>query len=304
MLYQLHRPADPLQAGDRVAVVAPGYRVSPEEAEAIGEALRALRFDPWIAPQVFTENGALAGPEEHRAAALAEALADQAARAIWCARGGYGSARALRHLDRGAARHTRKPVIGYSDASLLHAALLHPTQVAPVHGANALDLTRDDRRDGALAVVELLRGGDRAAPLKELLAGATVLRPGRLMGEIAGGNLSLVQTTLGTPFELRTEGRVLFLEDVDEYLYRVDRMLVHLRDSGRFARLGGLVLGRMTDCGESPRPYGKTLAEIVLEVLEGTDFPILINAGFGHGAVNLPFVLGDRFAVDTDDLVS
>ncbi len=261
----------------------------PSDAEAIarGAARLSARCRVTVDPRAVARQGYLAGSDEDRASALLDALADPAVRGILCTRGGYGATRVLaRHGDAIADALARdpKPIVGFSDVTAMH-ALWARVGVRSVHGPMLARMgTLDAVTDEDLAVLfRVLEGhGD-------VWTGLDPWRDAEAEGISRGGNLAVLAALCGTPWAPSFDRAVLFLEDVGERPYRVDRMLTQLRASGALDGLRGVVLGGWTDC--EPGPDGVTVEQVLREGLCDLGVPVLAGAPFGHGARCRPFAL-------------
>lgn len=276
-----------LRPGDRIAVVAPAGPV-PREALAAGLARLGDRYRLDYTDALYTREGYLAGSDERRAAELNAALQHPELRAVFCARGGYGLTRILPAL----APASPKLVIGFSDVTALHAACL-ARGYAGVHGPTLthLGVLSPAHTDELLA---LLESPSPPAPWTGLAA----LAPGRATGRAVGGNLELIAALVGTPWAFPLEGNVLFVEEVGERPYRIDRSLTQLEHAGA-RRLAALVVGELLRCNE-PDGSGPTAAEVLAERARRWGVPTLAGAPFGHGELNRPFPIGARVTVDAD----
>jgi muramoyltetrapeptide carboxypeptidase len=231
-----------------------------------------------------------AGTDDARAADFNAMLRAADVSAIVCARGGYGAMRLAPRIDWDAARARPRVFLGFSDIAFLHCAFLRETGQVVLHApmaANAAFLNQTPERDRLL--LDFLTDPDARPVISD--AGAGSLRPGRASGPLVGGCLSLVHATLGTPWEIETDGRVLFLEDHREAAYRIDRMLTHLKLAGKLDGIVGLALGDL----------GIPIAEassIVGELLGDREVPVVHGLPVGHGPVNLPLALGARVEID------
>lgn len=239
--------------------------------------------------------GYLADSDRWRARRIEEVFARDAIRAVFAARGGYGSARLHRVLDLSSVGDHPKIFVGFSDVSLLLNRLLQETGLVCFHGPMiAADLPRltqaaqERFRRFLFGETGWWEGAVRAS-----------WRAGMAEGRLVGGCLSIVVTTLGTPYEIRTRDCILFLEDVAEKPYRIDRMLQHLKHAGKFETVRGLILGPMVDCDGGGGP--SALRDIVLDVLGDQEFPIVYGLDAGHGSGNVVLPLGCRVRIDTDD---
>lgn len=287
-----------LKPGDTVGIAAPASPFSGKELEMGLRRLTGLGFRIRFDDRVFSQHRYLAGQDRERAEVLNDLFADPEVRAIFCARGGYGSVRLLPHLDLETIRRHPKIFVGSSDITslLIHfqrrvpLVVFHGPMVARDQIIHMTDLTR----------TSLLTTLCSASPAGVLpAAGVTSLRGGHAEGVLTGGCLSLLVRALGTTEEFDTRDKILFMEDVDEKPYRIDRMLTQLREAGKFTGVRGIVFGTMVNCQSDPEA-GYALTDVILEVLAGLDIPILYGFPSGHGpeAITLPF--GVRAALDGD----
>ncbi|MBI2505129.1 MAG: LD-carboxypeptidase [Candidatus Latescibacteria bacterium] len=290
----------PLQRGDLIALVSPSGPAPREGLEAGMAYLEGRGYRIRPGRHLFARHHYLAGTDQQRAADLGEAFADPQVRAVFCARGGYGAGRLLDRLDYAAVALDPKIVLGFSDTTALHLALqARCGLVCFTGGLVSMDLA--DERD-PFTEEWLWRSLSSAEALGALPLGAEfkVLRPGRASGPLLGGCLSLLCSLLGTSYVPDLSGAILLLEDVDEYPYRLDRMLNHLRLAGVLECLGGLVLGQFKDCfipeetGRSPN-----LEEMVMELTEGLDLPVVAGVPYGHFKRRLVLPLGVEAVLDT-----
>lgn len=275
----------PLRPGASIAVVAPASPFAREQFDAGVAELVRLGFAPVFESSVFDRGDIVAGTPAVRARAIVDAMGRADVDAIIGVRGGYGSVEILPHLDAAAFRETPKAFVGYSDLTSVHAWLNGHVGVTSVHGAML---------DGRLAKGEAeydrasFLGSLSAEPLGELTAEALeVLRPGSASGPLVGGTLTQLVASLGTPYCFAPpRGAVLFIEEVGERPYRLQRMLMQLRLSGRLAHVAAIVCGQMTRCDE---PNGKVTARsVVAEFFAGFPGPVLF--GFPSGHTTTPFV--------------
>ena len=291
------RRPPPLSPGDEVVVVAPSGPF-PRDALSLGMSFLAdLGLSVRCDEGVFESWRYLAGPDPRRLAELTDALVRPGVRAVWCARGGYGSLRLLAALPWEAiAAAERRWLVGFSDVTALHCAWLAAGLGGAVHGPNltALGGLGGTDRDHLFG---LLTGRLPAAALG--CPRLRTLRPGTAEGPLWGGNLSLVTRLLGTPWLPPPEGSVLFLEDVGERPYRIDRMLAHLRLAGVLDALAGLVLGDFFECEEERADY--TVTDVLDEVLRDLAIPVVAGYPAGHGVRLRALPLGCRVRVEATE---
>ena len=287
-----------LRAGGCIGIVAPAAPPDPAGIDSGVAALRARGFECRIAPHVFAHHGLCAGADADRAADLAAMLDDPGIDAVVCARGGYGSMRLLPLWDVGSLRDRPKALVGFSDITALHAACARSCLVS-LHGAMIGDLALEG--PGAINLDALLRALCDPSPLGippwPLGSAPQVLCPGVARGRIVGGNLSLLAATLGTPWELDTEGRLLLLEDTREPAYRLDRYLVQLEQAGKLRAAAGFLIGELAQC--RPSPGGVEPLAVFAEHLLPLGKACLAGLPLGHGALRWTVPLGVEAELDT-----
>ena len=278
-----------------VRVIAPGGPV-PRERFAAGAARLSeryrLRYDP---AALFMEDGFLAGSDEHRLAELNAALADGEAKAVILARGGYGALRLLPFLDLSPLHSHPKVLVGFSDGTPLLGACAR-AEIASIHGPVVTQLGKLPGED-VDALYGMLEGPGPGMVLEGLLP----LLPGRVQGPLLGGNLEVFSRLIGTPYLPDLTGAVLFLEDIGERPYRVDRLITHLDLAGVFNAVSAVVVGQLFRCDEPPdSDVPSPNAEAVLEErLSRLPIPVVMGAAFGHGDRNLPLPYGTLVELDT-----
>lgn len=295
----MHRPGRPgkdlgilkislLQDGSvkkRIKVVAPARWVEPELAMRFAALAERHGFAVEVSGQCFERLGQLAGPDDRRAAALAEALADPAVDVVWCARGGYGAGRLLDGLRAAGLDGAGRTFVGYSDITTLLLGLRVPG-LKLVHGPMPIDLDGPGREDNLSRLLSDLAAGRVPAPPSPEVAGLRVVRPGIARGPLLAANLSLLTGLLGTRHCPDLEGSILVVEDVDEYLYAIDRMFLHLHHAGVLDRIAGLVVGEFSGTQDNETPFGDDLEAIVRRFAGRLDKPVVIGYPMGHGRLN------------------
>ena len=276
-----------LRDGDLIGVIAPAGPAAPHALPAVQALYARHGYRVRLYPGCHADTGYLAGPDTLRLADLHAALADDAVAAIHCLRGGYGTMRLLDGIDAGLLKRKPKLLMGYSDITALHALwALHglPSLHAPMP---ASDLIKPGREADEAALFHLLRHGLQAgAVLAPALEPGALNLPGDVSGQLIGGNLSLVAALLGTPWAWKPEGTILFLEDINEELYRIDRLLTQLRLAGVLDAVAGFVLGSFT---EEVSP-----AALLRDTLLPLNKPVLGGWPTGHGTPNRPLPMGLR----------
>lgn len=293
----------PLRQGDRVALVAPCGVVDVDRLEAGTSALRSWGLEPVEMPHVRARHGHTAGTDDQRVADLQAALDDSSYRAIWTVRGGYGLTRIVERLDLAPLRRDPRWVVGFSDVTALLHAVWHRAGVVSCHGQFAGRIHLVQRHpDAAGHLWALLSGQVGAAPLP-ILEGAPHPRSivgGSATGPLVGGNLALVCAGVGTPNQLATAGTVLFLEDVNESPYRLDRMLTQLRAAGLLDEVAGIVLGAFVGCDPGPGVPSATVEEVVADRLADLGVPVLAGLPLGHQDRHLALPHGATVCLDAE----
>ncbi|MGK2936101.1 MAG: S66 peptidase family protein [Gemmatimonadaceae bacterium] len=289
------RPVPPLATGALVALVAPaGTLTGPEDVER-GEAnARSLGWEPRTGTNVLKRHRYFAGTDDERLRDLNDAIRDDDVDGIWCLRGGYGAMRILPGVDFDALAQRPKPIIGFSDLTSLLSAVSSKSRIVCFHGPTARVRLTDFSRASLLAAVSEGTDPCGAAP------NARVLRGGSGEGRLVGGNLALVAAMLGTRFAPDLEDCILFLEDVGERTYRVDRMLRQIYLTGGLNGCRGIVFGECTDCPESTASGTRELDEILTEMAELVDVPCLSGAPIGHIDDQWTLPVGARARLDAD----
>ena len=276
-----------LQAGQRVAIVAPARKISTAEVELACQTLRGWGLEVVLGESIDAAHHQFAGDDDLRRRDLQRQLDDPGIRAILCARGGYGTARLLDALDFTQFAKNPKWIAGFSDITVLHSHLLR-LGYQSIHGVMPVLFGQEN---GATALASL-----RAALFGEPLACQAPAHPlncpGTATGELVGGNLSLLQTITGTASQASFAGRILFLEDLDEYLYHIDRMLLHLHRSGQLVGLAGLAVGHFSQMRDNAVPFGQTAYEIIDHYARHYNFPVGYGFPTGHEPDNFALVVG------------
>lgn len=274
----------PLRQGARVAVISPSGSPDPDRLEQNAELLRAWGLEPVLPPA--RSDLYFAGSDAERLAELQDALDDDSVDLIWASRGGYGTARILAGLD--LSRAAGKPVVGFSDITALHQTLYAHGWPTLVHGPVLHSLGQHPDQASRAALQALLLQG-RVPDLP-----GEVLVEGQAEGPLVGGNLCVLASLCGTPFQLSARGAIVLLEDVHEKPYRLDRTFVQLRESGCLDQVAAVALGSFEDC-RPPANEPWSAVEVLTPLLEGLGVPVLTGLPVGHGAENLPFLYGSRY---------
>ncbi|MCC3154430.1 LD-carboxypeptidase [Hymenobacter sp. BT770] len=286
-----------LQRGQRVAIVSPARKISAAELAPAIATLESWGLEVVLGDSIAGEHHQFAGNDDLRRRDFQQQLNDPSIRAILCARGGYGTARIVDGLDFSRFAQQPKWIAGFSDITVLNGHLLR-LGYASIHGVMPV-LFHQEGGERALESLRRALFGEPALPI-----GAPwheLNRPGTATGELVGGNLSLLHTVTGTASQASFEGRILFLEDLDEYLYHIDRMMLHLHRSGQLAGLAGLVVGHFSDMRDNAVPFGTTAVEIIDSYARHYNFPVGYGFPIGHEPTNDAVVVGQVMRLDVTD---
>ncbi len=290
----------PLRAGDRVAITATSSPVPDEKLTASIESIKFLGLTPIVMPSCHMHHGYLAGTDQQRADDLNSSFANPEIKGIFCLRGGYGAMRILPLLDFDLIKNNPKVFIGYSDITGLHTAINKLCNLITFHGPMP---TTDYRVHEGFTLDSLKACLFAPETLKELTnpVGEKIkaLNPGAAQGVITGGNLSLLAGTLGSPYEIDTKDKILFIEDVDEEPYRIDKNLTALSLAGKFRDCAGIILGTFERCEEVDHPT-LTLEEIFAETVLPWNKPTILNFRAGHIYPQSTFPMGAQIRLDAD----
>lgn len=290
-----------LYPGAKVALLCASSAVPAERLEPAVAAVKALGLDPVVYPTCYFENrhGYFAGDDAQRAKDLSDAFADPSIRGVLCIRGGYGAGRLLPLLDwKELARHP-KLFCGYSDVTALHIAFNQHCRLITYQTPMPSTEYYQPVDDFTMTYLRRALFGALTGPLP-MGENTATLAGGKACGPLCGGNLSLVRDSLGTPWEIDTRGKILFLEDIGEHTYRVDDMLTQLRNAGKLDDCAGILLGGWTDCLPEFPEKTLELEEIFRELLLPTGKPVLMGLPAGHLLPTMSLPMGATVTMDAD----
>lgn len=286
-----------LKIGDAVGIAAPARKVSEEDIGKPLELLKSWGLRVKSGRHVFAEEHQFAGTDAMRLSDMQKMLDDPGINAIFIARGGYGSVRIIDKLDLREFKKHPKWLIGFSDATVFHSHIYTHTGIATIHAPMPLTFGKDKESLGLLK--ETLFG----AGLSYTIPSHPLNRKGRAGGVLVGGNLSILYSLSGTGSDIETNGKILFIEDVDEYLYHVDRMMMQLKRSGKLERLAGMVVGSFTKMKDNKVPFGMSALDIIKDAVKEYKFPVIFGFPAGHGKQNYPLILGRKVSLNVDKKV-
>ncbi len=284
-----------LKKGDAVAIVCTARKFSEAEAQPAIQLLESWGLQVVLGKTIGLDAHQLGGQDHERAADLQTMLNNPEIKAIWCARGGYGSVRMIDAVDFSTFIKNPKWIIGFSDVTVLHSHI-HNLGVATIHGIMAFSVPATD-----MTSKESLRQIIFGEWYSYSIPTASNNKIGVGTGQIVGGNLSIIYSLLGSPSAVDLSGKILFIEDLDEYLYHIDRMLMNIKRNGCFNTLQGLIVGGMTDMHDNAIPYGMNTQEIIRDITKEFDFPICFDFPAGHQKDNQAVVFGKLVTLEVTD---
>lgn len=282
-----------LETDDTIGIIAPAGPVYRDEIKPAISILHKKGFHTLLSPNMYKKKGYLAGSDEARLEDLHSMFSDNRVKAIFCARGGYGTIRLLDRINYELIARNPKIIAGYSDITALLFAIFKKTRLTSLHGPVLRNLAHDRKNtlDG------LLDQASSVSPMAFDLSDGTALKKGKASGRLLGGNLSLISCLTGTPFMPPMKGAILFIEDKGEPLFRIDRMLNHLRLAGIIDDLSGLIAGSFSNCGDI-----KDINKLLKDITSGLDIPVISGLQVGHGPVNKTIPIGIKAEMDTKEM--
>lgn len=283
---------DYLVPGDKIAIAAPARKISMEELTPAIRLFESWGLDVMLPEGLFAESNQFAGSDIVRTDLLQSLLDDNTVKAIICARGGYGTARIIDNLDFTKFAAHPKWIVGYSDITVLHSHIHQNYGIETLHATMPINIPTDaDMVE--FASIKTLKAALFGEGLNYCGTCGTIGRKGTAEGLVVGGNLSILYSLCGSPSTINTDGKILFIEDLDEYLYHIDRMMMNLKRNGMLANLAGLVVGQMSDMHDNAIPFGRNVWEIVMDAVKEYDYPVCLNFPAGHnGTGNNALFLG------------
>lgn len=282
-----------LKPGDKIGIVAPSRKVSRDEMAHGIALLHKEGFEIVEGKNLYGDHYQFSGNDNERAADLQQMIDDPDIKAIICARGGYGSVRIIDELHFESLMENPKWIVGYSDATVLHSHIHHSTGVETLHACMMHSLIPEKYDDVSFrSMISALKGEPVAYEIPVAENFKTLNRQGENTSVVVGGNLSLLYSLAGSSSDIETVGKILFLEDLDEYLYHIDRMMMNLKRTRKIDFLAGLIIGGMTDMKDNTIPYGQSAYEIIFEHVREFEYPVCFGFPAGHGKENRALIFG------------
>lgn len=286
------KPLQKLKKGDKIGIISTARKINSKELKYAIETLEKWGLKVVLGRNIYASNNQYAGNDNQRIEDLQHMLNHTEIKAILCARGGYGTVRIIDHLDFSIFKSNPKLIAGFSDVTVLHSHL-HNLNISSVHSTMPISF-----KSNTAASIESLKNALFGENIDVKCDGHPLNRHGKASGQIVGGNLSILYSLIGTPTDIDTENKILFIEDLDEYLYHIDRMMTSLKRSGKLSLLKGLVVGGMTKMNDNNIPFGKTAEQIILESVSEYNYPVCFNFPAGHIDNNLALKLGENIRLD------
>lgn len=289
-----------LKKGDRIAIVSPARRITAAEAEPAIKIFRSWGLEVVEGENLYAAYHQFAGSDMQRQDDMQRMLDNDSIRAIVCSRGGYGTVRIVDGLDFSRFVKSPKWIIGYSDFTVLHSHIHRHYNIESLHAIMPINFKDKCESNPSLNSMKKALFG------KELVykyPAGPGFRRGSAKAQLIGGNLSILYSLTNTNSDIDTNGKILFLEDVDEYLYHIDRMMMNLRRSGKLEGLAGLIVGGMTRMHDNEIPFDKTANEIIAGAVEDYPYPVCFNFPAGHLDDNRALILGREVTLDVSEEV-
>lgn len=284
-----------LQKGDTVAIVATARKNIEDNLKPTIDLLHSWGLEAVVGTSIGLDFNQLAGTDEQRAADFQHQLDNPNIKAIWCVRGGYGTVRMIDLLDFTKFKQHPKWVIGFSDVTVLHNHL-NTMGYKSIHGIMPVTIPR-----ATPAAISSMKSSLFGETLSYTIAPDKMNRFGKATGELVGGNLSILYSLLGSQSAIDCKDKILFIEDLDEYLYHIDRMMMNLRRNGCIENLKGILVGGMTKMKDNEVPWGKNAVEIVDDVTKKYNIPVIFNFPAGHIQDNRALIMGNTISIEVNE---
>ena len=287
-----------LQKGDTVAILSTARKNIEDNLKPAIDLLHSWGLEVVIGKTIGLDDHQLAGTDAQRAEDFQQQLDNPNIKAIWCVRGGYGTVRMIDLLDFTKFKQSPKWIVGFSDVTVIH-SYLNRLNIASIHGAMPVTVGK-----ASVESIESLRKALFGESLEHEIPFSPTNRLGNAKGEIVGGNLSILYSLMGSNAQVDCKGKILFIEDLDEYLYHIDRMMMSLKRCGCFDGLNGLIVGSMTKMKDNDIPWGKNANQIIADVTKEYTFPILYNFPVGHFHDNRAIIVGKQVSLEINKVSS
>ena len=291
-----------LKKGDTIGLVCPAGFMSLEKVQTAIDTLQQWGFKVKIGKTVGSgSKNYFSGTDDERLDDLQQMMDDKDINAIMCARGGYGMGRIIDDINFNKFKKNPKWIIGFSDITVLHSHLFAKYKIASLHAPMAAAFNDEEyKNEYVQSLFHALVGTETNYKCEAHEFNKSGLAEGRLIG----GNLSLLAHLAGTPSDIKTKNKILFIEDIGEYIYNVDRMMYQLKRSGKLDKLAGLVVGKFSDMKDTDLPFGQTAEEVIRDVIKEYDYPVCFNFPVSHERENYALKIGVKYSLTVDAIVS
>ncbi|MFO8235680.1 MAG: LD-carboxypeptidase [Bacteroidales bacterium] len=284
-----------LNENDTVGIVAPARSLSPAELKEAIELYKSWGLNVHPGDNLYKKHNQFAGTETERASDLQKMMDNPEIKAIFCARGGYGTIRVMEYLSFDDFCDNPKWLVGFSDITVLHSYITQKLEIKTLHAPMPYNINRETRKSQTTQMLKDILFGKTPGITWQTEPYKTVLH--EIQGKLTGGNLSVLYSLRGTSYDIDTSDSILFIEDVDEYLYHIDRMMMNLKKGGKLSNLRALLVGGMTEMHDNETPFGQNAYEIIQNVTASYNYPVLFNFPGGHTKNNSPLIMGDTVSI-------
>ena len=277
-----------LKKGDKVSIISTARKITIQELIPSIKILQSWGLEVVFGENLFKENNQFSGTKKQRVEDLQNAINDNSISAILCARGGYGTVQIIDDINFSNLQKNPRWIIGYSDVTVLHSHL-HNFGIATLHASMPIDFVKNTE-ESLNSLKNILFKGKNTIEYNS----QKINNIGNVNSEIVGGNLSILYSLIGSDSDINTNGKILFIEDLDEYLYHIDRMMINLKRNGKFENLAALIVGGMSDMNDNEISFGKSVIEIISECVAEYNYPVCFNFPVGHLDDNRTIILGQQ----------
>lgn len=283
-----------LKQGETIGIFAPARKIDEAEIAPALKIIEDAGFRVKLSENLFSRDNQFAGTDQQRAVDLQSLINDREVRAILCARGGYGTVRIIDLVDWKRLKEDPKWVVGYSDITVLHSHINRRMGMETLHATMPINFMDKENEASLRTLWDALSG----KPLQYKITPHAGNQPGRADGILVGGNLSVLYSLMGSPSDIQADGKILFLEDLDEYLYHIDRMMMNIKRNGWLQKISGLVVGGMTDMNDNSVPFGHTAEDIIKDYVRDLNIPVAFGFPAGHIPNNQALVMGRKMILE------